>query len=584
MLPPADLQTADALRRRLDAGQLAWLGKYFTEASAGANGESASARVTVLYGTQSGNGRALAASLAGFLQNAGLRADAVSMADYKTANLKKERFLCAVISTHGEGDPPDSAAEFFAFLQSARAPRLAELRYAVLALGDSSYEYFCKSGRDLEKMLSALGANSFLQLTECDADFEEAANAWRERACDSLAGLTKKENGENGYSVPAFNINGNGITVAADAAPVWSRENPFSAEVLANIKLSGEGRDVRHLEFSLAGSGLRPAPGDSVGVFPQNREADALRLCDILRLPPEKEITIGANTVAASEWLRGKLDIARLTPAVLQKYSAVCNAERLRELCGARAKAAEYCAGRGFADLLADFPPPRESGADALKCLRRMTPRLYSLASAREDEAHLLIADASFYDNHQRLRRGVCSAYLSSLSAGESARVFVQSNEEFRLPEHTAPILMIGAGSGIAPYRAFMEEREERGAGGKSWLFFGERRRRDDFYYQREWLARLGGGLTKMNAAFSRDINEKTNGGENTNGSRRYVQHELRENAEQVREWMEEGGYVYVCGDEKRMAKDVDAELAQIAGAELFARLKKERRYRRDVY
>ncbi|MGI9338131.1 MAG: diflavin oxidoreductase [Gammaproteobacteria bacterium] len=602
MLHPPDLQTVEQLRRRLKPAQLAWLGGYFSAAAgegvapfaavgAADMPDDESQNVAVLYGSQTGNGKKVADALVGLLQQRGVRAVAMSMENYKTARLKKEKKLFAVVSTHGEGEPPDAAAAFLAFLQSNRAPRLDGLRFAVLALGDSSYEHFCKTGRDLHNYLQKLGAMPILDIAECDADYETAARKWREDIADKQGATINGGGVINGATNGAIKSVVNGANnntplhapvIAAGGVDINA---PFAAEVLANIKISGEGRNVRHLELSLAGSNLRPQPGDSIGIAPHNDKKLALLVCKRLGLQPDAQADIDGEVATAGEWLEQKLDISRLTAPVLQRFAAIVNDRRLNDICAERQKIVRYINGRGLLEVLDDIAPPKNCGIEIMKTLRRLTPRLYSLASAREDEAHLLVADAAYYDAGGRLRRGVCSDYLSALATGDSVRVFVQDNETFRPPQDAnTPIIMIGAGAGVAPFRAFMEEREEMSQSGEAWLFFGERRRREDFYYQREWLRRLppsqgglanGGGapLAKLSAAFSRD-----------GGGKVYVQHKLYENAEQVRRWIDNGASVYVCGDDKGMGRDVHNALADIAGAETLATLQREKRYRRDVY
>ena len=587
MLQPPDLQTVEQLRQRLQPSQLAWLGGYFSAAAtAGGSAQVAVAEhiegesAAVLYGSQTGNGKKVAEALAALLQKRGLRAAAVSMENYKTARLKREKQLFAVVSTHGEGEPPDAAVAFLHFLQSARAPKLPDLHFAVLALGDSSYEHYCKTGRDLHNHLQQLGAHPMFDIAECDADYETAARKWREQIAE------KQNTPINGNGKINGAINGkqqHAAIITTNAAE--ESETTFAAEVLANIKLSGEGRNVRHLELSIAGSALRPQPGDSIGIAPHNNKQLADLLCKQLHLQANDKAEIEGEVATIGEWLNSKLDITRLTVPVLQKLAEVIGNKKLQTICADRQTALRYIEGRDVLQALADFPPPPKTGLDILRCLRRLTPRLYSLASAREDEAHILIADAAYYDSGGRLRRGVCSAYLSALTTGDKVQVFVQDNDSFRPPQDASvPLIMIGAGAGVAPFRAFMEEREEQDNGGDTWLFFGERRRREDFYYQREWLARLhpskgglanGGGapLTQLSAAFSRDGNEKV-----------YVQHKLRENAGQVRKWLDNGASIYVCGDDKGMGRDVHAALADIAGAETLAALQRDKRYRRDVY
>lgn len=572
MLSPEQMRQVEQLSAQLAPRQLDWLSGYL----AGLHSAPVAApslqiiseppRATVLYGSQTGNGKILAEEAAAAIRQRGLSADAVSMGDYKTARLKKERFLFVVISTHGEGDPPDSAMPFMDFLRGARAPKLPELSYSVLALGDSSYDHFCRAGRDLDARLRALGATPLGELTECDLDFERNAAKWRDAAAEVLARAADAKPAAIPSSEPV-------------KSALHNRQNPFSAPVLANVSLNGE-RGTRHLELSLEGSGLQYRPGDSLGVWPQNPRELAMQTAALLRLEWDGEMELHGERAAVSEWLSSRLDLAMPTAASLAKYGAVSGAEDFSDSAAAK----QFAAGRDWRDVLRAFPPPPDAAKTVLECVRRLTPRLYSAASsprAREDEAHLLVARDVYYDAAGRARVGVCSSYLGGLREGDSAKVFVQPNENFHLPDdNNAALIMIGPGTGIAPFRAFLEEREERGGGGKNWLFFGERRRREDFYYQTEWLAKMKtGALTRMDAAFSRDSATKV-----------YVQHKMRRRAETLWEWMRDGAHVYVCGDERRMAADVHSELCAIArahgedGESFLEKMRTAGRYQRDVY
>ena len=566
MLSPEQLKAAARLSENLDSRQLAWLSGYFAGlhpspvASAVVAPPLSAPGCAVVYGTQTGNGKMIAGQLAAALKSRNLEADVFSMSEYKTARLKKEKFLFIIVSTHGEGEPPDSAAEFFEFVSGGRAPKLSGLSYSVLALGDSSYEHFCKAGRDMDARLGALGARRLVELAECDLDFDRAAEQWRASVAEAYAGaaLVKTEPG------------------ADIAAPqVFDRLRPFDAPVLRNIALNGEPRQTRHMELSLEDSGLIYRPGDSLGVWPRNSRALAEQTAAALNLEWDSEIEVGGESAPVSEWLLSRLEISFLTPSSLPRYG---------EITGASVPPAEYAEGRGFFDLLRDYPP-REKGAAPLQCLRRLAPRLYSAASsllARGGEAHLLVGRDLYFGADGRLREGVCSSYLRAAEEGETVKVYVQSNDNFRLPDDAAaPVIMVGPGTGVAPFRAFMEEREERGGGGKNWMFFGERRRREDFYYQTEWRAwQKKGLLTRMDAAFSRDGANKL-----------YVQHKMRRRGKEIWEWLEEGAHVYVCGDERAMARDVHAELCALAeahgggdGEAFMKKMRDEGRYQRDVY
>ena len=575
MLSPEQMRQVEQLSAQLAPRQLDWLSGYLAGLHSSPNSAAAipslqvsePPRAVVLYGSQTGNGKMIAEQTAAMARQKGFAADAISMSEYKTARLKKEKFLFAVVSTHGEGDPPDSALGFFDFLRGNRAPQLPGLSFSVLALGDSSYEHFCRAGRDLDSRLRALGASPLADVAECDLDFERGAAKWREDATAALAKAAES---------PSAAV----ATEPASAAE-YTRQNPFSAPVLTNILLNGE-RGTRHLELSLEGSGLTYRPGDSLGVWPQNSRESAMQAAAILGLQWEDEVELHGERAAVSEWLTSRLDIAMPTAAALLNYAALIGE---KDAFGDAAAARKFAVGRDWRDVFRMFPPPSGEGTKAaLECVRRLTPRLYSAASsarAREGEAHLLAARDVYYDVAGRARFGVCSSYLGRLREGDSAKVFVQPNENFHLPDDGgASLIMIGPGTGVAPFRAFLEEREERGGGGKNWLFFGERRRREDFYYQTEWLSRLkNGALTKMDAAFSRDGPTKV-----------YVQHKMRRRADELREWIRNGAHVYVCGDEKRMAADVHSELRTIVaanGEDGDAYLEKMRaagRYQRDVY
>ena len=572
----------------LDSRQIVWLSGWLSgwrressstsaEVSAAASA-SPSETATILYGSQTGNGKAVAERLAAAAKARGLAAEVFAMDRYKTARLKKEKFLFLIVSTHGEGEPPDSAAGFFRFLESARAPKLSAA-YSLLALGDSSYEKFCQAGRDLDSLLQKLGASPLTELTECDLDFEQAAAQWQAAAVESLAQTA---------SPPSVAIVESRRSDSSEQEESYSRRRPFSATVLRRLILNPP-RKTMHFELSLENSGLRHRPGDSLGIFPRNCPQLCKRAAEQLQLDWESDISIGGERAAAGEWLSAKLDIALLTPPSLMKIGDAIGG-RLKELAADSQRARAYLQGRGLTDILAEFPPPpslqnAEGGAMILSCLRRLTPRLYSLANsamAREDEAHLLAAPSAYYDSNGHARLGVCSDYLTRLQEGDTAEVFVQENENFRLPDdNSAPILMIGAGTGIAPYRAFMEEREARGAAGDNWIIFGERSRRRDFYYQTEWQAHQGGGLlSAMDVAFSRDGNRKV-----------YVQDKLAAQSGRTRELLDGGGYVYVCGDEKGMARGVEKTLRDIVGGgdnerggELLKTMQNTGRYQRDVY
>ena len=602
MLPLETLRAVESAVRDLDDRQVAWMSGYLAGLRAGAPGADApgggsslvipegaraaapdladaatAASATILYGSQSGNAKSAATALAERIRKGGGAAEVFDMARYKTAALKREKFLCVVVSTQGEGDPPDSAARFYEFLHGSRAPRLDDAHFAVLALGDSGYEHFCKTGREMDKRLAELGAKRIAPVTECDVDFEDAAAEWRERVVGEL--LRKPQ------------VNGAALDSAQSALSVsgepraWSRQNPFAAEVIANIRLTGSDPDkrVHHLEFSLEGSGMTYAPGDSLGVWPQNPDWLVSETLDTLGATGDDIVEIRGEPGKLLDWLSRRLELSPLSPAVVARWAELKDAP---ELAG-RDAAAAFAKGRTAADLFRRVPARGDIGG-ALGALRKMSPRLYSLASshgAREGEAHALAGVCRHMDARGKMQSGLCSGYLAELSPGKTARVFVHENEHFRLPEEDdAAMIMIGPGTGVAPFRAFLEEREFRGAKGRNWLFFGERNRREHFFYQTEFQQwRADGLLTRLDAAFSRDGPAKV-----------YVQHKMLARAEELWRWIGGGASVYVCGDEKRMAKDVESALRKIAreqggmsedaAAAFWVEMRDAGRYQRDVY
>lgn len=539
--------------------------------------------ITVLYGSQTGNSKSVAKKLAEQARALGHDVSVKDMNDYTPQQLKNERLMLFVVSTHGEGEPPAAAETLHRFLHSARAPRLAELQYAVLALGDRGYAQFCQTGRDFDEKLAQLGARRLTERVECDVDFQEDADRW-------IAAVLEKIKVEN--SVPAAVV-GTAAADAAVAAPAsvspYNRKNPFVAPVLEKIQLNGRGstRETWHLELSLEGSGLTFQPGDSLGIWPQNPRELVQEVLKATILPARERVDWDGEKTTLVEVLANRVELTLITRDVLEKLFARTRYPKLAALLNDANALRQYAWGRDLADLLRDFPDIW-SADSLLRVLRRLQPRLYSIASGpsfAEGEAHLTVS-AVRYETNGRKKRGTASTFLADgLTAGQTARVFVERNEYFKLPQNPdTPILMIGPGTGIAPFRAFLQEREAADARGKSWLFFGNPHFETDFLYQTEWQQALKkGALTRLDTAFSRDQPEKV-----------YVQHRLLEKGREVFDWLENGAQVYVCGDKSRMAGDVREAFRQIVvghggrsaeqAAEYVAELKRQRRYLEDVY
>lgn len=573
--------------------QKIWLSGYLTalhktEASAAApavNQPVFSKEVTVLFGSQTGNSQKLAKKLSEKLKEQGLQPTLSSMSDFKPNTLKKVENLLILVSTHGEGEPPDNALSFYEFLHSKRAPQLEGLRFSVLALGDTSYEFFCQTGKDFDKRLEELGGKRLTARVDCDVDFEDSAAEWMERVLASL---------NEAQSAPSLAIGG-GAAVRSETQPTeYSRSNPFQAAVLENLNLNGRGsdRETRHLEISLEGSNLQYEPGDSLGVYPKNHPGLVEELIQAMDWNREELVPVdkNGNECPLLEALTSYYEITVLTKPLLEQAAALFPDSGLKELlaAGHEQELRAYIKNRDLLDLVQDYQLKGVSGKEFVSILRKLPPRLYSISSSPQaypDEVHLTVRKVQ-YEAHGRERYGVCSAYIADhLELGDSLPVFIQHNPNFKLPQNPdTPVIMIGPGTGAAPFRAFLGEREETGAEGKTWLFFGDRHFSTDFLYQVEWQRWLKDGvLTRMDVAFSRDTDEKV-----------YVQHSLLEHGKELYQWLEEGAAIYVCGDEKHMAHDVHAALLTIieregglsseAAAEYLARLQQDKRYQRDVY
>ncbi|MDM5224742.1 assimilatory sulfite reductase (NADPH) flavoprotein subunit [Cytobacillus sp. NJ13] len=537
--------------------------------------------VTILFGSQTGNAQNLAKKAGKTLEERGFQVTVSAMSDFKPNNLKKVKNLLIVVSTHGEGDPPDNALTFHEFVHGKRAPKLEDFRYSVLALGDSSYEFFCQTGKDFDKRLEELGGTRITPRVDCDLDFEEPAAEWAEAV---LAGLSE---GESSSPSPAEAAS---VSASAPAESVYSRSNPFRAEVLENLNLNGRGsnKETRHLEISLEGSGLTYQPGDSLGVYPENDPELVDLLLAEMSWDPEEAVGVKEETVTLKEALTAHFEITVLTKPLVEKAAKLSGNEDLHQLVSDRNQLKSYMDGRDLIDLVRDFKPWNSSAQEFVSILRKMSARLYSISSSFEanpEEVHLTIG-AVRYDAHGRERKGVCSILCAErLQPGDTLPVFIQHNENFKLPENPdTPIIMVGPGTGIAPFRSFMQEREESGADGKSWLFFGDQHFVTDFLYQTEWQKWLKDGvLSKLDVAFSRDDDEKV-----------YVQHRMQENSKELFQWLQEGAAVYICGDEKNMAHDVHNTLIDIIekegglsrdqASEYLAGMQKNKRYQRDVY
>lgn len=545
--------------------------------------------ITVLYGSKSGNSKKIAKNLHDKLIARGFTAVLQDMNNYQANRLKDEKWLLVVVSTHGEGDPPPAAEDLHAYISSRKAAAMPNTRFAVLALGDKSYASYCQTGKDFDSRLAGLKATRIMDRVDADVDYEETADAWVES-------VINKVQESFGATAPAptnghIAVNGNGH--AKEVKTVYSRKNPFRATVLENIQLNGRGsaKQTYHLELSLEGSGIVYQPGDTLGIWVENHSSLVEGLLAFKKFDGNKKLLIKDTDITLFEFLQKQAELTTVSGSFLAAYSAFVNdpadAHALNNILADKQALSSFVYGRDIWDVLQQFPATINEEQFAA-ILLPLQPRLYSIASSLEahpEEVHLTVGRV-VYENNRREHRGVASNFIADqLQPGQEVLVFVDTNESFRLPEDDSkPIIMVGPGTGIAPFRAFVEQRAETGASGKSWLFFGDQHFTTDFLYQIEWQRFLKqGALTRMNTAFSRDTPQKI-----------YVQHRMLQNAADLYKWLEEGAHFYVCGDAKRMAKDVkqtlihivqqQGQLSEEAAADYVKQMVKSGRYQEDTY
>ncbi|SDM20833.1 sulfite reductase (NADPH) alpha subunit [Modicisalibacter muralis] len=597
-LSAAQAQRLNEALAELSVDQMTWLSGYLAglsnqggmhSASLSAQDAAASSaqpEIVVLYGSQTGNAEGVAEQARDSAKARGFNVRMADMADFGKKEFKAPLNLMVVVSTQGDGDPPDTAEGFYELMHGRKAPKLTDdTHFSVLALGDSSYDQYCKIGKDFDARLEALGARRIHDRADCDVDYEDAAERWIDAVLERYITLTGAESGGSsagaGQAIPATDLE--------SANSIYWKKNPFQAEVLESIVLSGRGSDkeTHHIELSLEGSGLTFEPGDAVGIVPQNDPAHVDELIDMLRMDADSELGEGRRLRDA---LLSEFEITTLTRPFLEHWSELSDAAELRRLMDqeSRDELRDWIDGRHIVDVIEHFPVEGIDAHTFTQALRKLPPRLYSIASSFEaapDEVHLTVGIVR-YETHGRARGGVTTTYLADrVQAGDTVPIYIDRNKNFKLPhDDDTPIVMVGPGTGIAPFRAFLQEREERGAKGRNWLFFGDRRFRSDFLYQTELLNwRKKGILNRLDVAFSRDQQEKV-----------YVQQRMRENTVDIYTWLQEGAHFYVCGDGERMAADVHRALLDIvrdqggldedAAQEYLRELQQAKRYQRDVY
>ncbi len=592
MLDTNQLASFKQVTQDLSPLQLAWASGYLAAKAEGisavavpaATANATASTLTILYGSQTGNAKGVAKSLAAQATAEGLTVELKSMGEIKPKAIKNISHLLIVASTNGEGEAPDDAIALHEYLSSKKAPNLEHLHYSVLALGDTSYEYFCQTGKDFDEYLAKLGAKRITERVDCDVDYDADVSSWSETIIKEAKILLDTDTStSNVVSLP-------NVGAAEDQ---YNKQNPYSAELLLSQKITGRdsAKDVRHVEIDLGESGISYQAGDALGVWFENSNTLVDELISTLAFDAGALINIAEQGFTLAEALKTKYEITQTSINFVEFWGKLSNAEHLLTILDDKSALREYAANHQVIDVVKSAPLTGEAILEPqmfVDALRKITPRLYSIASAQseaEEEVHLTVGLVEYQINDTK-RQGGASGFLAhGLEEGGEVKVFIEHNDNFRLPSDSeTPVIMIGPGTGVAPFRAFMQEREATDSAGDNWLFFGDQTFTQDFLYQVEWQNYLKSGLlTKIDLAFSRDQSEKI-----------YVQDRLQENASEVFAWLERGAHVYVCGDMSRMAKDVEATLLNIIATQgklseeqastYLKDLRNAKRYQKDVY
>lgn len=587
-LNPEQLARLQAATTDFTPAQLAWVSGYFWGVLNQQPGSNAAALapvaempgITLISASQTGNARRVAEALRDDLIAAKLNVTLINAGDYKFKQIANEKLLIVVASTQGEGEPAEEAVALHKFLFSKKAPKLDNTAFAVFGLGDTSYEFFCQSGKDFDAKLAELGGERLLDRVDADVEYQAAAAQWRARLVDVLKARAP--------AVPSVQVAASGAVNEVHTSP-YTKEAPLTASLAVNQKITGRDseKDVRHIEIDLGDSGLRYQPGDALGVWYQNDPDLVKELVELLWLKGDEPVTVEGKTLSLAEALRWHFELTVNTGNIVENYATLTRSETLLPLVGDKAQLQHYAATMPIVDMVR-FSPAQLDAQALVDLLRPLTPRLYSIASSQaevESEVHVTVGVVR-YEIEGRARAGGASSFLADRVEEEGeVRVFIEHNDNFRLPSNPqTPVIMIGPGTGIAPFRAFMQQRAADGAEGKNWLFFGNPHFTEDFLYQVEWQRYVKEGvLSRIDLAWSRDQKEKV-----------YVQDKLRQQGAELWRWINDGAHIYVCGDANRMAKDVEQALLEViaefggmdieAADEFLSELRIERRYQRDVY
>lgn len=586
-LSPEQLAGLQAATADFSTAQLAWLSGYFwgmthqrPEKISVDTRAVQTPVITLLSASQTGNARRIAEQLRDDLQAEKWKVNLVNAGDYKFKQIAHESLLIVITSTQGEGEPPEEAVALHKFLFSKKAPTLKDTAFAVFGLGDSSYEWFCQAGKGLDSRLAELGAERLLARVDADVEYQEAARLWR----GSIVTLLRERSHQTTLPEPSAATIGDHNQISTTP---YTKDQPLTAQLAIRQKITGRNstKDVRHLEIDLGDSGLRYQPGDALGVWFTNDPALVEELLGLLGLNGDEPVTHQEQILPLKEALTWHLELTVNTSQIVEKFARMSSSTQLSEKLADKGWLHHYAQTTPIVEMIRDAGVTLDSQQLA-GLLRPLTPRLYSIASSQaemETEVHITVGVVR-YLTHGRERTGGASGWLADRLA-EDVRIFIEHNDNFRLPASPqTPIIMIGPGTGVAPFRAFMQQRDSEGASGKNWLFFGNPHFTEDFLYQTEWQRYVKEGLlTRIDLAWSRDQSQKI-----------YVQDKIRENGAELWRWIEQGAHIYVCGDASRMAKDVEQALLDIvadfgkmddeSADEFLSELRVERRYQRDVY
>ncbi|UPT14768.1 assimilatory sulfite reductase (NADPH) flavoprotein subunit [Buchnera aphidicola] len=535
--------------------------------------------ITIISASQTGNARTLSERLNKYLNENNKKTHLVNAADYNFKKIKDERCLILIISTQGEGEPPEEALSLYKFIMSKRAPKLNNLKYSIFALGDSSYNLFCQAGKDFDKRINELGGRNLLHRLDVDIEYEDDYIQWSKKLLTSLEKIDMSSRSSNLLKEDVF----------IDEINTCTKYNPGIAKIITNQKITGRNstKDVRHIELDISDLNVKYTPGDALGVWYQNDNNLVQKFLKLLSINASDIINIKNKKINIVDALKNNFELTSNTKNIVKKYADITQNKFLKEIASHEKELENYIKNTPLINMISDYPK-KISSQKLINILRPLTPRLYSISSSQdevENEIHITVGVVKKIISGC-LHLGGASGYLSQLlNIDDPVKIFIERNNNFRLPKNTeAPIIMIGSGTGIAPYRSFMQQRDNDGSTGKNWIFFGNPNFTEDFLYQIEWQKYLKKGLlTKITLAWSRDQEEKI-----------YVQNKIKEYGKEIWSWIEENAYIYICGNASKMAKDVEKALLEIISQngnmstedsnEFLNNLRLKKRYQRDVY